>query len=492
MVKSKKNIFLCFSFALFLIFTLCLFSCTTPETEEENELEIEWNEIKDSGSIEDLLDFAANLDRTAHSRIYDEANQKISDKIEKEENLETLNLLLNKYPERKDEFKKKISEISLKYALEENTVEALEKYVAEFKDYIKNDQNEDYINQAKEAIKYIYFNEAKDQKSIELLGQFIRKYEDEDFEAVAAAASLIDDIRWENAQKGGTYDDYHNFIDASVNYGFYSKYIDEANKKISELEWHLFYEMFQNDKTISILQTYIEHNPDSLYISEAERLIEEMRNDSSYSEKYLKKPTLDLIDEFVLKFPGHKDIEKAMQLREYFIGDLYSMIQKGYISAAISGRNITQSRVIIQNRTDAKLEVTIPFGTYFTANSGNVQNMLVREEVVLSINAGRRRSIYINTACMNMYKDIPDSTVYFTVNMLQEDSLLIKLLKTLEKNNSSFEVAQAAIYHIMDNPGKTAILESLAYEDEETGEREWAISLQDYNEALRMIEIAAK
>ena len=59
------------------------------------------------------------------------------------------------------------------------------------------------------------------------------------------------------------------------------------------------------------------------------------------------------------------------------------------------------------------------------------------------------------------------------------------VLKTLEKQNSSFEVAQAAVWHITDNPGKDKILNTIIYQDGTD-----AITEEVYNEAVRILEMS--
>ena len=248
-------------------------------------------------------------------------------------------------------------------------------------------------------------------------------------------------------------------------------------------EWNETKEKHSFEDGLFWLTDFVNSHPGSKYAPEAEALIEKIRGDSSYSEKYLSEPTLELIDEFISKFPGHKDIERAYEQRKNFSGDIHTMIKKGYIAAVSAGDSIKGNLLRIQNKTASKLEVTIPFGTYFAANSGNVQNMLARKEKKFSVRANQSGVLYIETACMNIYKDAPGENDYFTVEMLPENSRLIKLLKVLEENEVSCEIAQAAIWQAADNPGKEAILGALVYEN---GAQ--AITASDYEEALRLLK----
>ena len=472
MGKSKKIKFICFPAVLILLSVsfLILTSCMSKE-------EKEWNQINETGSIESLLDFSVKY---KDGKFIDELNKKINEKIKSEENSDKLKSFLTQYPERTDDFKDRIAELALNSALDENNPEALEKYISDFANYGKNIK---YIDDAKTALKNMYFNIAKEQKSIRLLQEIFHKYREEDPVMSQQAASAVDDIYWEIFTRDGTLAGYLDYIDAYCE----GNHAEEAYKKIEELNWQTALEITESDNTLLALQNFIEYYPESIYLSEAEQLIKKIQNDSKYSEKYFKEPTLDLLDEFILNFPGHKDINKAVEMRKDFIGDIHTFMKKGYLEAAGLGDSITRTRIIVENRTNSKLIVTIPFGMYFAAKKGYTQNMLAREELTFTVEAGKKRSLYVKTACMNIYRDIPDNSSVFTIDKLEEYSPLIPLLNILAENKSGYAVTQSAVWQIMDDPGKGIILDTLEYED-----GSYAISENDYNEALRLIDIAMK
>ena len=242
---------------------------------------------------------------------------------------------------------------------------------------------------------------------------------------------------------------------------------------------------FGSESSLLPLLDYADSHPDSVYFSEAERLIKKIQNDSSYSEKYFKAPDLDSLDRFILNFPGHKDTEKALELREDFIGDIFSMLEKEYIDSWALGDSMNRSRIVIINSTKSRLEITVPLGVYLAANSGYVHNMIVLEKKTFTVAPEKYVISYINTASVNLYKDIHEETSGFWLNKPEDDSRLLKLAKVLNENGSSYEVAQAAIWYMMDNPGKNKILAELEYDD---GTK--AITEEDYDEAVRLVETA--
>ncbi|MCL1792950.1 MAG: hypothetical protein FWG34_03685 [Oscillospiraceae bacterium] len=253
-----------------------------------------------------------------------------------------------------------------------------------------------------------------------------------------------------------------------------------------ELEWNMALESNGFEEGLVWLIDFIKSHPDSKFLPETRELLKKTRQDPSYSEKYLAEPNLDLIDEFIAKFPGHKDIGMAYELRKNFSGTIHEMMGKDLIAAVSVGESIMRNIVQIQNKTDLKLEVTIPFGTYFASNSGNVQNMLAREEKTFYVKPNQIGILYIDALCMNIYKDIPGEKSYFTVDKLDASSPFVKILRILRDTGSSYEVAQAAIWHMADSPGMDAIVNALVYEN-----GEGAITRSDYEEALRISSNAA-
>ncbi|MCL2159916.1 MAG: hypothetical protein FWH48_10955, partial [Oscillospiraceae bacterium] len=208
-----------------------------------------------------------------------------------------------------------------------------------------------------------------------------------------------------------------------------------------ENNWEAALARQQSENNLLALIEFAERYPNSNYIHEALTKIRQIQEDPEYSKACLSEPDLESIDEFLTNFPGHMDADKILELRQDFVGDIFSLMQKELILAISVGDSISRSIVQIQNNTKSKLEITIPLGTYFAANGGNVQNMLAREQKVFALAAEQTGALYISTACMNIYKDIPGEKNYFTLETLEPDSPLLSLLNALCENESSYEVA---------------------------------------------------
>lgn len=460
--------------SLFLSVSLSLYSCLTKEQQE-------WNNIKNSVYIEDIFDFAEKYKDSEYTDLLTQANNIITDYIADEEDAEILKELVNKYPEWEKVLKDRITEISY------NETDDLEKFIAEFENY---GADEKYVIEAKKKLKNLYFATAKEAKSIELFEEFIAKYENEDPAMTEEAHRLIDDIQWENALGKNTRKDYADYIDASMSVygGKYGKYIDEANKKIEDCDWIDAYEKStaQSNETLLPILNFIETYPDSDHIPEAELLLETMRNDSWIYERYAARRTLDAIEEFIANFPGHIDIETAEARKSIYEGNIYDFAEKGYIQVKSAGKSIQEITLTIKNITTSQIIINIPIGVYFAANSGNVQNMAVTEEASFKMTSLEEIIMTVRVACMNIARDIPSEEDSFMPQLIDSGSPLTTLLKILNENGASYEVAQTAIWYVQDNPGRQALLTTLVNQD--TGE--YAITESDYNEALRIAEQA--
>ena len=224
---------------------------------------------------------------------------------------------------------------------------------------------------------------------------------------------------------------------------------------------------------------FINAYPNGFHTAQAKQLLETMRNDSSYYNQYKSINTLGAFEQFIANFPGHKDIADAQTEEKNFIGDIYSFTEKGAVQTVIIGKSIREVALIVSNQTNSQLIINVPFGVYFAANSGNVQNMAVTKELSIKIDPAVTQTFFVETACMNIDKDIPQNGDSFSLKLLNAGDPLIKLLQTLSDKNSRYEVAQTAIWYLLDNPGKYNLMNTLEYTD-----GTWAVTEEIYDEAV--------
>jgi len=168
-----------------------------------------------------------------------------------------------------------------------------------------------------------------------------------------------------------------------------------------------------------------------------------------------------------------------------FENDFVSFVNNGSVGGGVRGRSINEIRIGIVNNTQYRLLVHLPIGLYFLANSGNVQNMVLTESMSVLLEAGATANLTAAVACMNIYKDIPGSSDFFYPVMLAPNDPLIELIRVLAEHESEFEVMQAAVWHLRDNPGRAAIAAALEYDDGTS-----AITAAQFDEAVRLVNIA--
>ena len=213
--------------------------------------------------------------------------------------------------------------------------------------------------------------------------------------------------------------------------------------------------------------------------------IEELKDDGSLSAALLGNPkdtTSEMISRFLTDYPGHKDEQKVMALNA---GDFQSLLKSGMISVKVKGNSITSTNVILTNNTKRDLKVTIPLGTYFDAESSSVQNMIVRHPINVYVDAGDSKSEWVDTACMNIRKDIPQEKNSFQASSLDGNSKLARVIGLCNDRNASYSVTQAAVWIVTDNPGDSKLLNTLVYSGGGS-----AISSDDLAEAKQIVKDA--
>ena len=214
------------------------------------------------------------------------------------------------------------------------------------------------------------------------------------------------------------------------------------------------------------------------YRDEIENFFEEMRGDP----QYYRYENLDELEYFIDNFPEHIYIVSAEEQKKEFEKNLIEFAREQKISGTITGNKINEIDLSLRNNTDSRLIAHLPIGLYFMANSGNVQNMVLLETVSVSVSAGGNIRITAPVACMNIYKDIPGADDLFFLGELEEDDPLLELLDLFKLYGAGFEVIQAAVWLLRDNPGRLYMLDALEYDD---GEK--IITEEVYAEAERLV-----
>jgi internalin A len=96
------------------------------------------------------------------------------------------------------------------------------------------------------------------------------------------------------------------------------------------------------------------------------------------------------------------------------------------------------------------MDLKVNQGTYLYSDSENYQNLLVTAETSVQLSPDEERTIEVDTACMNLYRDIPGSNNSFDLKRLAPSDELYKLLDILNDGDYSYAVKQAAVWRATD------------------------------------------
>jgi len=145
----------------------------------------------------------------------------------------------------------------------------------------------------------------------------------------------------------------------------------------------------------------------------------------------------------------HHEYEAAMGELE-IDGDIMFFALNSDISVHITGRSSpSEISVRVINNTEARLNISLPLGVYFSAereNAPNVADMVLTESVDVSVSAGENINIIASVAQMNI-GDIARADDVFSLAILENDDPLLALLYIFERYHTEFEVIQAAIWY---------------------------------------------
>lgn len=137
----------------------------------------------------------------------------------------------------------------------------------------------------------------------------------------------------------------------------------------------------------------------------------------------------------------------------YETGNLIDLLAEGRVEMRARGAGIDELEIDLRSLIEDALEVEIPAGTYFVAQSAGVQNMVVRrtEYVFLPEGSSDWISALLDVACGNLHLSEPYEDDTFTVQRSPAQAELERLMPVLEAEWVSYDVEQAAIWIVTDN-----------------------------------------
>jgi len=133
--------------------------------------------------------------------------------------------------------------------------------------------------------------------------------------------------------------------------------------------------------------------------------------------------------------------------------DLAEAEEKALVTADITGRDLDWIDLVLESLTPDPLEVEIPIGTLFQAQSSGTQNMVViAESMVFLETEGSSEPLTLQVSCASMWLHIPDEEDQFTISREPVPDDLLKLLNLAEFQDAGSFVQQFAVWTITDNP----------------------------------------
>jgi hypothetical protein len=133
--------------------------------------------------------------------------------------------------------------------------------------------------------------------------------------------------------------------------------------------------------------------------------------------------------------------------------ELGSALAQALAQATITGQGLERIDLVLESLCDQPLEISIPAGTIFLAQTGGTQNMVVRRPRSVELpTRGSKESLTLSVACASMELDAPEESDHFAVSMDPVPEDLVKLLNLPAFLEEPFRVQQFAIWTITDNP----------------------------------------
>jgi len=127
--------------------------------------------------------------------------------------------------------------------------------------------------------------------------------------------------------------------------------------------------------------------------------------------------------------------------------------EQGLVQADITGRDLDWIDLVLESLTPDPLEVTIPIGTLFQAQSWTTQSMVVIQEGSVFLETkGSEEPLTLQVACATMLRAIPGGKDQFTISREPVPDDLLKLLNLPAFQETRGFVKQFAIWTITDNP----------------------------------------
>ncbi len=173
--------------------------------------------------------------------------------------------------------------------------------------------------------------------------------------------------------------------------------------------------------------------------------------------------------------------------------ELWETVMNGGLSCSPYANGIDTFVLTMTNETDGILYIDFtappPTGLYLYCESGEYQDMLITKidypDTDPYVDPNGTFRVFVDTACMNLRRDVPHGDKPYELKILPADSLLRTLLELFETEECAYPVRQAAVWIVTDDAefDDTRLLRNAVTTLPVIGQG-------DYDEAVRLVERA--
>lgn len=141
---------------------------------------------------------------------------------------------------------------------------------------------------------------------------------------------------------------------------------------------------------------------------------------------------------------------------DYITLRLAEAAAKGLVQFTVAGHDLANIELTLKLRGVTPVEVVIPPGAIFVAESADLQNMMVRTKQRVWLDSSNpQETLTISVACINMERQVPTASDKLRLSETSGGGDLVKLLQLPNFQGKPFRIQQFAIWTITDNPART-------------------------------------
>lgn len=182
-------------------------------------------------------------------------------------------------------------------------------------------------------------------------------------------------------------------------------------------------------------------------MKELEELIDTQKDELENHSSHIYEMRRVLIEKFLILSNYQSDTEQYLTLDK--------AVEEGLISLRCRGNSnsthyISPLVVVIENKSDRFLNVTIETGRTFTSVSGSGQKLIVTKKNLISIRPGNKQTRIIYAMCIQANNSSPRNNMEYKLTGVANDNMLT-LARFIEEESYHNPIGQSAMWVLSDN-----------------------------------------